>query len=347
VDLTDTTPYSGVTTEALTVSSTTTALSRYQFRCVVSSNGISMNSDAALLRVAPTAHNFSGSDDFTSSAHWSAPTMLMNGGSRLNFANGRLEHVVSSPSDEGAALRDWTANVGSYMQDWAVQVDVHLASLGLSDEQYANLNQLVLNAAEATNSIGQMDRMSITFHCDSAIRVESQVAAYYAGTLHDSGHLGGQVNGTNDIALRITFDSATKELSSWYDADGSAGGYNWTLHHTVNIGSGEYTWDMTDDSTFVVALVGASKDATLTSGQAYFDNFQASTQGAVLHDWNGDGIVSIVGDVPPFVQCVYFNNCPAGVDATAVGDCNGDNILSIVGDVPCFVQCVYFGNCDE
>ena len=67
----------------------------------------------------------------------------------------------------------------------------------------------------------------------------------------------------------------------------------------------------------------------------------------VSHDWNGDGIVSIVGDVPPFVNCVYFQNCPSGVDPIAVGDCSGDGIVSIVGDVPCFVDCVYFGNCDD
>jgi len=65
----------------------------------------------------------------------------------------------------------------------------------------------------------------------------------------------------------------------------------------------------------------------------------------LLHDWNGDGIVSIVGDVPPFVNCVYFGSCPSGVDTIAVGDCNGDGIVSIVGDVPCFVDCVYFQNC--
>jgi hypothetical protein len=65
-------------------------------------------------------------------------------------------------------------------------------------------------------------------------------------------------------------------------------------------------------------------------------------QACVPHDWNDDGIVSIIGDVPPFVQCVYFSDCPAGVDSIAVGDCNYDGITSIVGDVPCFVDCVYF-----
>jgi hypothetical protein len=67
----------------------------------------------------------------------------------------------------------------------------------------------------------------------------------------------------------------------------------------------------------------------------------------LLHDWNGDGIVSIVGDVPLFVNCVYFQNCPGDIDPIAVGDCNSDGILSIIGDVPCFVDCVYFGNCPD
>lgn len=70
-------------------------------------------------------------------------------------------------------------------------------------------------------------------------------------------------------------------------------------------------------------------------------------QQAILNDWNGDGIISIVGDVPPFVDCVYFQNCPGGIDPIAIGDCNDDGILSIVGDVPCFVDCVYFGTCPD
>jgi hypothetical protein len=65
------------------------------------------------------------------------------------------------------------------------------------------------------------------------------------------------------------------------------------------------------------------------------------------HDWNGDGLVSIVGDVPPFVDSVYFGNCPdwSPEQLPQMGDCSGDKIVSIVGDVPCFVDCAYFGNC--
>jgi hypothetical protein len=67
------------------------------------------------------------------------------------------------------------------------------------------------------------------------------------------------------------------------------------------------------------------------------------------NDWNEDTIVSIVGEVPPFVQCVYFGNCPDWPQEKrlCIGDCNHDGIISIIGDVPCFVQCVYFGDCPE
>ena len=81
----------------------------------------------------------------------------------------------------------------------------------------------------------------------------------------------------------------------------------------------------------------------LTTGTV--ENWVTLGPPATLYDWNGDGIISIVGDVPPFVNCVYFQECPTGVDTVAVGDCNGDGFLSIVGDVPCFVDCVYFEDC--
>ena len=60
-----------------------------------------------------------------------------------------------------------------------------------------------------------------------------------------------------------------------------------------------------------------------------------------------DGIVSIVGDVPPFVNCVYFEGCPTEVDTVVIGDCNEYELLSIVGDVPYFVDCVCFGSCPD
>ena len=112
----------------------------------------------------------------------------------------------------------------------------------------------------------------------------------------------------------------------WTSSDGNDVDY---AYHHESVGLVMDIWD----------------DSGITSGDAWL--LEGFTAGGGLHDWNADGIVSFVGDVPPFVDCVYFQDCPGGVDPIAVGDCNDDGILSIVGDVPCFVDCVYFGNCLE
>ncbi len=71
--------------------------------------------------------------------------------------------------------------------------------------------------------------------------------------------------------------------------------------------------------------------------------------GFIPFDFNGDDIVTLVGDLQPFVDCVFFGAC--GVETcpepgcSCRGDCNGDGFLSIVGDVPCFVDCLFFGEC--
>ncbi len=64
---------------------------------------------------------------------------------------------------------------------------------------------------------------------------------------------------------------------------------------------------------------------------------------------NWDGFVSIIGDVPWFVQVVYFGDYAGyeqefpGKDPVLPGDFNGDGVLSIIGDVPGFVSRAYFG----
>ncbi|MEN6425148.1 MAG: SBBP repeat-containing protein [Phycisphaerales bacterium] len=108
-------------------------------------------------------------------------------------------------------------------------------------------------------------------------------------------------------------------------------------------------WASGDTGRLEFCLKAASDQSTINA-RVQIDNVrwvQDEVPDVLLHDWNGDGIVSIVGDVPPFVRCVYFSDCPDDVDTIAVGDCNHDGILSIVGDVPCFVECVYFSNCPE
>ncbi|MCX6984316.1 MAG: hypothetical protein NT118_06120, partial [Lentisphaerae bacterium] len=280
-NLENTGAYSGVTTDMLTVTNAVAGMSRYQFRCAVSNRISSATSEPAILRVESETLNFSGSDDFATALNWSAPTMSVSKAGLLTFMDNSLEYTVSSPSSDDIAMREWTSNVGSYTKDWAVQVDVHLATQIMSNDQYANLNLVVLNAADAVSPLGQTDHISVAIDrygngSTTVHNFEGIVVGYYDGTAHDTGMVE-VANSSTDAALRISFDSATKELSSWYDADGATGGYGWALLQKVNIGTGSYDWNMPDSGAFAVLLTGGSGGVTLSSGEAYFDNFQAST----------------------------------------------------------------------
>jgi len=81
-------------------------------------------------------------------------------------------------------------------------------------------------------------------------------------------------------------------------------------------------------------------DNPVTSGKA-----NGASINSILCDINGDGFVSIIGDVPPFVDCVFFENCPGDIGDRC--DINGDGFVCIIGDVRPFVDCVFFENCPE
>ncbi|MEN6575281.1 MAG: hypothetical protein ABFD90_02975 [Phycisphaerales bacterium] len=131
------------------------------------------------------------------------------------------------------------------------------------------------------------------------------------------------------LDLKVAVSNSGQAASFYYRINSDPSGWHLAVSHTLPGGVGRM-YGMFD--TF--PTIGLDADC-------------AQVANSSLHDWNGDGIISIVGDVPPFVQCVYFNTCPDDMDTIAVGDCNHDGILSIVGDVPCFVECVYFDDCPE
>ncbi|NUQ65530.1 MAG: immunoglobulin domain-containing protein, partial [Pirellulales bacterium] len=283
-DLANGWPVSGATDATLAVAAVTTAESGQFYRCVATNSAGPVTSSVAVLRVLPTATAFNGTDDFATAAGWSAPSAATTGG-RLVFSGGRLDYTVAAPTADDMALREWTACLGSYTQDWAVQVDVHLASLSLTGDQYANLNLVVCKSADALKPFGQMN----------AIDVAIDRYANGAATVHNfGGNLGGNgnrtpasgtiqvVNASTDATLRVSFNATTKVLSSWFDADGAANGYSWTLVQAVDIGSGTYTWGMDASSTFAVSLVGGSGGVALSSGQAWFDNLVATGAGQLI-----------------------------------------------------------------
>lgn len=149
-------------------------------------------------------------------------------------------------------------------------------------------------------------------------------------------------SGLAGVTVTVTGECGTFEATTagpgglWQLADVPEGSYT----VTPNAEGNEFqhvAQGVPDGQTSITIVVSATNEADNQSIQ-----FLAH-RAVLLHDWNGDGIISIVGDVPPFVDCVYFGTCPP--QHVELCDCNGDGLCTIVGDVPCFVDCVYFGNC--
>jgi hypothetical protein len=175
----------------------------------------------------------------------------------------------------------------------------------------------------------------------SGIAVDASGGVYVMGYTQSDGWTSGGFDTTYNDSYHS--DAFVAALSS-------SGEHLWSTY--LGGSDTDSGWGIAVDASGAVYVTGDTLSSGWTSGgfdtthNGSTDAFVAKIMGTyVLHDWNGDGIASIVGDVPPFVQCVYFGNCPP--DAPVVGDCNHDSIISIVGDVPCFVDCVYFGECPE
>lgn len=99
------------------------------------------------------------------------------------------------------------------------------------------------------------------------------------------------------------------------------------------IGNTQYVANVYQASTMVTM---PAVNATVTA------TYMGQTPTGLLYDWNNDGIISIVGDMPAFVRCLYFGDYPEGVDPLVAGDGNHDGKLSIAGDAQGFVESVYF-----
>jgi hypothetical protein len=220
-----------------------------------------------LLTLPAAVHaDFNGTDDFSSgSGKWDAVFTI--GTTSLTVTNGRYEYTHTGASlGEDLAFRRWNVNRGSYTNDWAVQVDVHLSAFpGLSSGQFINLNLGIQDSANSDHAYA----VAIDRYYNGA-----PVMDFYSGLGVPTTEI---ANTTTDAALRISFDSAAKTLTAWYDADGPANGYTWLPMETVSIATGINNWGMTSNSQFYVFLVGGSGYITVTGAQAYFDNFLATS----------------------------------------------------------------------
>ena len=208
-----------------------------------------------LLCCSAVMAELNGSDDFNDNirdpAKWTVIDPL------LSETNNRLEFTSTGVGDEDGAWV-WTPNSGSYTQDWTVTVDANNYSTP-SQNQWSHVGVFALNSTDDADFFG------------TALGVDTENGCIVLG--------GGEVDGTEhwdlrlataqSATLRISYDATAQKLSSSFDAgDGFISLTNFKV----------IDWSMNSNDTFIIAIAGFSEGGfTITSGEMYFDNFEAVT----------------------------------------------------------------------
>ncbi len=216
-----------------------------------------------------TPANLFGADNFNDDARdptkWGTDEAQNTG--LLNEVNGRLEYTGQDAIEPfGYAERPWVLNTGSYTEDWEARVDVHLGAIPMSEE--GDRAQMVL-AVYGNGSNGEI-QLELEHNGMAAQRrfrytTEGDVGEALATTA------------STDAALRIQFNATQKVLTFAYDSNGPMGGYTWTTLKTVDVDAPASDWLMDDASRFTLAIFGEHEGVTVEPGDAWADNFEATS----------------------------------------------------------------------
>jgi hypothetical protein len=217
-----------------------------------------------LLAQGTAGANLAGSDDFNDNSKdlskWGADYggTGLNNSATFNEVNQRLEYTAAGPS---RLIRPWILNRGSYQEDWSVQLDTAITAL-------AGTGNSMGLALEIQKAGDPSLRMGILHESAQQAR---DFYSFQLGPLDPGSYTGeGEVQAFSLGALRVAFDAGDKVLSTYYDVDGSANGYAWTLAAAYGIKA----WEMTNSDEFVVLLAGDTS-RSVGPGVVYADNFAA------------------------------------------------------------------------
>ena len=206
--------------------------------------------------------------DIEANSHTNAATVGVE-------TNGRLEFTGPYPGGW-----PWICSYGSYTQDWEVLADVGVGETTLTQsDSYVGLVLGVVNpqatvmSPDADNIPG--DGFVISLRVQSPTLEPVFASSFMANGVPIAG--ANAPTTVRQASLRVSFTATNKTLSAWYDPDGNANGYNWTLLQSVRIDTPGSSWNMTNNSLFAV-LLGWSRnhDSDVVGTGFYADNFIVS-----------------------------------------------------------------------
>lgn len=281
--------------------------------------------------------DLNGRDDFNDNskdpARWGTDVTFGSGANTfLTETNGRLEVTTSGVTTSfELRLRPWALNFGSYTQDWSIQVNVNLTHLS----QSVRFGLFVFPGQ--VPSVGASHRFDMNLENEAGVGdhwFDCRVAVNSAES-----ELGHTMTTSTLATLHVAFDANTKTLSGYYDDDGPANGYSFTLLGSTNVPAG---WNMTSNSVFGVAVYGLTMSASVASTNNVFgDNFSAASgaiprlgislvDGKVVTAWSTNAAayhLEFTSALTPPVNWMDTTNAPVivGTNFTATRPPSGSN----------------------
>jgi hypothetical protein len=244
------------------------------YSMIVEQGGAPVATNQTRVRISEKAPQGPGEDDFSrASGRWSGIYGFNTHDSYLSLTNGRLNYVVEARGAENTqAFYVWDSKARSD-QDWEVMVEANISAavpVGTSGQYFA----LRLSASSVTNPIIPFDGsegLEISFAISSGRgrhiqNTECTLVSPGWKTLPDQS----LPAATTNVVLRISYDKNSKILTSYYDADGAANGYQWQPGERLSMAGAV---GLSNHFDLVISGIAENAHPAVANGQAFFDNF--------------------------------------------------------------------------
>jgi len=237
--------------------------------CLNASVGGSATLDCPCEPVSSEGDDFNDND--RDGALWGATSSYGNG--QLNETSQHLEYTCGSGTADDGEDWEWIGNVLPIDSDWEVQIDLVNETVPSGDNQVNSFGFGVYNPADWGDEIyAEMYA--------SSLGGPPARNGFYAEMYDNDSYVGYADSTALEIttgAVRMMYDSASKVVSTQYDADPSDG-YQWMTYGTFGIAGsggtdGNANWGLAGSDVLQVYAYGFSARMKIGAGKMWGDNF--------------------------------------------------------------------------
>lgn len=175
-------------------------------------------SPTLIFALPPLADDFN--DNSKNTAKWGPDIEYLPGGT-LTESSQRLNY--SSNSMEGTQARPWILNPPRYDRDWEVVVDLAGTFGSVGQDTFAQAG-MGIDVSVPGNEVDFMECRLGGY--DNGTSIQWDIVGFLS---EGAGEVPNIPLDSGQTCLRVSFDSATKVFTSYYDPDGPQNGYTW-LH---------------------------------------------------------------------------------------------------------------------